>query len=456
MCIITSCREQATVIIEGKYKLCATHADLPLVNCGRGQCNKIVAIGEQSVVGHRTYGPPSNVILCDDCDRLEKTRCGACGRIITVGGHNFTGRTTYPSPSSIIVCDRCEDLPKTSCPRCTKLLTVGDVTVAEGRIYPAPSNITVCVDCHALQTTRCANCTRVVTIGGHNFVQTSTYGAPSNIVLCPTCEALPKRNCAKCTRIVRIDARNLVALTPYPDQQNQTFLLCTTCVPTVNHRCRACGFPAGYTVDNVQRPLANASFIHREGDQTDIVGWRCPLCTVGPLRNTGEAQAAYAAAVQWMTNWVVNVCQGNYPAYGTRLEWSIDRDATFQMTGNGMELGHCVTTTGGGQPTHRIRVLFYMRPLSYQQTMLHELTHALTNETGIGNKALIEGFCNYVAYLYLRHVSQTGSPAERTEALRAMARMEANPDQTYGVGFRTVRDTLAQAPNTALTWLAST
>lgn len=139
--------------------------------------------------------------------------------------------------------------------------------------------------------------------------------------------------------------------------------------------------------------------------------------------------------------------------------WSIDRDATFTMTGDGQELGHCLTTTysGGGPPTHRVRVLFYMRPISFQQTLVHELTHALINERGIGRKQLIGGFCNYVAYLFLRHVSDTGSTAaEQAEARRAIDRMQANDNVTYGVNFRTVRDTLADRPNDALTWLAST
>lgn len=98
-----------------------------------------------------------------------------------------------------------------------------------------------------------------------------------------------------------------------------------------------------------------------------------------------------------------------------------------------------------------------MRPLSFQETLLHELTHALTNHLRIGNKPLIEGFCNYVAYLYLKGVSETAnSTAARAEALRAIARMEANDDPAYGQGFRDVRDELRDTPNRAITWFAGT
>ena len=85
-----------------------------------------------------------------------------------------------------------------------------------------------------------------------------------------------------------------------------------------------------------------------------------------------------------------------------------------------------------------------------------ELTHALTNERAIGNKPLIEGFCNYVAYLFLTNVANTGTQGERAEARRAIARMEANDNVTYGENFRTVRDTLANHPTETLTWLAGT
>lgn len=53
-------------------------------------------------------------------------------------------------------------------------------------------------------------------------------------------------------------------------------------------------------------------------------------------------------------------------------------------------------------------------------------------------------------------MANTGTQAEQAEARRAIARMEANADATYGQNFRTVRDTLANRPTEALTWLAST
>jgi hypothetical protein len=372
--------------------------------------------------------------------------------------NNCTNAATARVGGTIKLCDTHaneDNFPRTRCGSCNKTVKIANTVFVRHTPFGAPSNIVLCETCVALPRVACGHCTKVVSVGGDTVATHTPFGAPSNIALCQTCAALPRVTCTKCQRILRVDTQNVAASSNYADG---AVILCGACNPTIAHRCRACSIPAACTnAEGAVESLPNASFIHQADDQSVIVGWRCSICTVGPLRTTAEAQTAYNAAAAWMTTWL-QTCQVAYPAYGARLEWSIDRDATFTMAGGGQELGHCVTTTyGGGRlPTHRIRVLFYMRPISFQQTLVHELTHALTNERGIGNKPLIEGFCNYVTYLFLTSVSNTGTLADRAEARRAIARMEANDDVTYGVNFRTVRNTLANRPTEALTWLAST
>ncbi|WP_018791628.1 hypothetical protein [Salinispora arenicola] len=155
-----------------------------------------------------------------------------------------------------------------------------------------------------------------------------------------------------------------------------------------------------------------------------------------------------------MRGWVES-CGEDYPGYGGRLTWSLNRDGEFTMDDSGQELGHCATTTHGDEPkTYNIQILCFMRPLSFQQTLIHELTHALTNEFRIGDKPKIEGFCNYVAYLYLKHV-QDSDPARRAEASRAIKRMMENTNKEYGEDFRDILELLGASAE-ALTWLSST
>jgi uncharacterized protein YlaI len=365
----------------------------------------------------------------------------------------------------IKLCTAHARLPRTTCRNCSKIISIGDTTIADKVTYNAPSSIVLCSDCDNLAKTNCGACNKILNVGNKTVNAKVTYDPPSDLVLCQACDTLPQVNCAKCQRVglvnghtVRDIRRAVVQVHLYPDEDNMVFILCAACTRESEFKCRACGIPAGYSDGGQSLTLPGATFITPENDRTNIIGWRCAICSVGALRNTAAAQGAYDAAVMWMTNWLRR-CGRDYPAYGNRLKWSIDRDNEFEIDDDGMELGHCETTPRGGGPdsTHKIQVLYFMRPLSFQQTMLHELTHALTNHLKIGNKPLIEGFCNYVAYLYLKEVSETAnSPADRAEALRAIARMEANDDPVYGQGFRDVRDELVNTPNRAITWLAGT
>lgn len=57
--------------------------------------------------------------------------------------------------------------------------------------------------------------------------------------------------------------------------------------------------------------------------------------------------------------------------------------------------------SGDGPKTYKLQMLCFLRPLSFQQTLTHKRTHALTNDFRIGDKPKIEGFCNNVTYLHL-------------------------------------------------------
>jgi len=150
--------------------------------------------------------------------------------------------------------------------------------------------------------THCRSCAKTVEIAGTVFVRYTPFGEPSNIALCQTCVVLPRVSCTKCQRILRVGDGNVAVSSNYADG---AVILCETCNPTIAHRCRACSTPAAHTNANGDVvPLPGASFIHQAGDENAIVGWRCSICTIDPLRNTGEAQDAYNAAVVWMTNWL--------------------------------------------------------------------------------------------------------------------------------------------------------
>jgi hypothetical protein len=154
-----------------------------------------------------------------------------------------------------------------------------------------------------------------------------------------------------------------------------------------------------------------------------------------------------------MKSWVES-CDEDYPGYGDRLAWDVARDATFQTEDDSLTMGLCETKPGD-QQTYQITVLNFIPPIAFQQTLVHELTHAFTNENGTGDKVKIEGFCNYVSYLFLKHIeSDAEDEDDRAEATRRLARMEDNNSLKYGVHFRQIRDELANQPAQAISWLS--
>ncbi|MGI5240077.1 ImmA/IrrE family metallo-endopeptidase [Dactylosporangium sp. CA-139066] len=328
----------------------------------------------------------------------------------------------------------------------------GTTTVGEGE-----DSFDLCdehADKELYPRTLCRCCRKAVRIADTPVRGNRPYGPPDDFRLCTkTCDLLPKDRCAGCRRIVRVGNNPIGNSSSYRDGKIR---LCATCVGQVvdGCDCRACGAPAAYRTADGLRPLRDASEVTPVGNEDTVVGRRCGVCSPGSLNSRQEAQQYYDVVVQWMTGWAQNNGVA-YPDYGNRLTWDVARDATFTTEAGGQTLGECVTKTRGNEPKrHEIQVLNFIRPIAFQRTLVHELTHAITNELNLGNHDKIEGFCNYVAYCFMRHIEANGqSAADQQEATDHIARMEANDDQEYGVNFRTIRDDLAQTPNGAIDWL---
>ncbi len=443
-CQAKGCGKDATHRISNVL-LCEEHANQQR-HCSGG-CAKLLQVANVNLAVHNSY-KGGEFLLCEACDRLDKKTCTYCRTIVKVGGRTTT--TNRPYGDTTQLCENCDQLDKKTCTNCNTIVKVEGRTTTTNRPYGNTTQL--CENCDQLDKKTCTNCGSIVEVEGRTTTTNRPYGNTTQ--LCENCDQLDKKTCTNCGSIVSVEGETRVIYTPYNDGE---IPLCGRCDTLVGQRCRACTAPSTVrTPDGRDQQLAGASRIHPVGDEATTVGWRCRVCTKNPLRNTDDVttRQAYGNAETWMRGWVES-CGKVYPGYGDRLTWSMDRDGEFTLDGDGQELGRCTTTTHGDLPkTYRIQVLTFMRPLSFQQTLIHELTHALTHEFGIGDKPMIEGFCNYVAYLYLEHV-RTSDFVRAAEAARAIQRMTENPNQAYGVNFRHIRDQLRLDPTQALNWFES-
>ncbi len=96
-----------------------------------------------------------------------------------------------------------------------------------------------------------------------------------------------------------------------------------------------------------------------------------------------------------------------------------------------------VARTMAGDVTHRITrmyLLYGMPSTEMIGTIAHELTHVwlFQQEEKDREKALVEGSCNYAAYLILDKMGTD-------QAKFIIDNMENNPDTSYGEGFRRIK-----------------
>lgn len=321
------------------------------------------------------------------------------------------------------------------------------ITVAGG------VKVQLCATHAGFLRTKCKACGKFVRIGEIDVADNQPYGAPSNLVLCTACDGLRKVACPVCRRILEVDGQVFANIQPYAG--GKVNLCADPCDAQVVDRCVVC------TTPTTTRPAANLGPVMVRGasevkaPSQQVVGLRCEVCSVNPITSTAAAQPYYNAAVAWMTGWV-GASGGSYPAYDGRLTWQVALDGTFgQHSAPGHPLGRC-RLVDGQPPTYQISILSHMRPISFQASLLHELTHAWAFENSVGNKPLIEGFCNYVAYLYLQHLKDTATDADRAEAGACIERMEQERVKEYGPDFLRIRQTLAAAPKTAISWFKHT
>ena len=342
-----------------------------------------------------------------------------------------------------------QDFARTHCRVCRLVVQVGGQTVNSHRPYPDPDGFVLCTgtdSCDLLQRFECRGCDRIVKIGDQKTILTNfPYGAPSNLRLCEDCDDHPSKfSCKGCQKILRTNNRNLFGYQPYADGAVN---LCTgpgSCDPRVGATCRVCSTPAALNPP-VGEGLVDLPGTRRVTRDGATIGWRCQVCSAQPLTGRPAATAFVGAVTGFVRDLFID-CGWAYPAYAERLAWDLASETQFttENNGQGRTLGRCVTTTSDiNPPTHSIQILNYMSPLVFQQTLAHELTHAFTNENGIGNKQRIEGFCNWVSYLFLVHIQNTGNDRRQAEAATRLERMESDPSPTYGQDFREIRNFLA-------------
>jgi len=375
-----------------------------------------------------------------------------------INGCDNAGTTTVGSGADTFqLCQEHADqtkFPRTGCRVCGKAVRIADTAIRSNQPYGPPDSFRLCMICDALAKANCASCGKIVRIGDQPIGGNQPYGEPDNLRLCLACEDLAKVECDGCRRILKVGQTQIVD--SVRNHRNRRIRLCVACDDAVTEpcHCRACGAPAAYQSQTGRTALRGAAAINPVSNTATVVGRRCAVCNAGSLNSKEEARQFYDAAVQWMTGWARENGEA-YPDYGVRLQWDVARDATFTTEAGGQTLGECETTTHGSAPkTYSIQVLNFIPPIAFQRTLVHELTHALTNELNIAERQKIEGFCNYVAYRYMRHLASTAqSGSDRDEATEHIKRLDDNPNERYGVDFRTIRDALLNKDNDGIGWL---
>ena len=106
----------------------------------------------------------------------------------------------------------------------------------------------------------------------------------------------------------------------------------------------------------------------------------------------------------------------------------IDRDV--QLTAGGAPLGRVVDETND---VTQVSCLFGLPKAMLGATLAHEYGHCFLHINGFGvDGQVAEGVCELFAYLWLPHA---GAGPEKERRYRVHT-IEANPDPTYGGGFR--------------------
>jgi hypothetical protein len=417
MCDVVGCdTEWTTEAISARKvttQLCAAHK-APELRTGCLGCRVVLQVGEKAIKAIRTSEAPrpshaygGGQLLCHDCNRLSSpVVCANCTRVARLNGKVLSGGVGQDEPFAWALCGTCLPGGYTRCSaNCGRLARVG-TTLQPGAaavLGADPAQVT-CGTCTTAGTTQCNGCRKLVLVGG------------------------------KVVGGVRVK--------PY---RGRLYLCSDTagCESRVTRRCKLCDTPA------------RLSTTTRLGAAVELAGgtWRCMFCAPDRVTAITPTNPLIVQVLQFLDRFLAH-CGVPRPGLAGRITWQLATDA--QMTTGastshrGQTYGHC-TSVG---LAHTIQLLGDVPPLRFQQTVAHELAHAVTNELGLDTHANIEGFCNWAAYLFLAEVRNT-EPQRAGEAQRLIDLMEKEQNPTYGENFLLVRRTI-EAPSQSFNYLRGT
>jgi hypothetical protein len=379
------------------------------------------------------------VALCKNHNQPSSwTRCPCCLIVVRVGVASV-GTVHQYGPDQYL-CGYCHGRVTATCVGCGRaVLANGTLLVKGSQQMTQPVARTICGLCITAGYKECPGCSEIVSVGGKARIPAKDIDG-SEYAICRNCETNGGvGRCMACQRLVKVGQRPLEDCQPY---RHQTRYLCKgkgRCGSKLTGTCGLCGTPT--QVDN--QKLTGAVLV--AGTR-----WRCEFCAPGNIAALPSAATLIQQVHTFMGEWLT-FCGLTYAPFGTRL--TVRLAATLTGTHGGQTYGRCESTGTGTTSQHTIEVLRDLPPIRFQQTLVHELTHAVTHELDYSGRTRIEGFCNYAAYLFLHGRLNTATGLDKVNAKYLLGELERSENQVYGQAFRDIRDALQSHPRGAFTFL---
>jgi hypothetical protein len=406
-------------------------------------CDVVGCLGGSGTKVPSTRGV--TVALCDVHGKAKADwlRCPdpQCRVVVRVGKDLIGSQEPRPHGPDQYLCSACEDRALVECAGCRRIATIDGTSVIPGTIkQTTPVTRLFCGTCVAETFTQCAGCRAVLTVGKREVQKPRDL--PGGVKLCGTCASAPPTRCGGCARLVLAGQHVVVDCQPY---HGGAFHLCKDrCVPKVTASCKLCGTP---TMVGTAKMAGAESLGGTDGQPRT---WRCKVCATGWIRELPQVTPV-TEVLTFMRDWVL-FCGATFTPFTGRLTLSLAEDGALTSVHGGQTYGVCTPLGVGTTSTYTVRLLSHLPPLRFQQTLVHELTHAVTHELGMSARRDIEGFCNYAAYLFLSGIRDTGG-ARGQEAAWLLGQLEQDSNPVYGVAFRAMRDRLQSTPRQAFTHL---
>jgi hypothetical protein len=187
-----------------------------------------------------------------------------------------------------------------------------------------------------------------------------------------------------------------------------------------------CGFCGRFIVGK----LVEKSVVFQDGRH------HCGECISTAVFESGEAKSLLKEVAEWLDDFGLGVDP-------KLIEVSlVNKDALRRLAAGESQdargfVDHEVTRTLSGDVTHqatRMYLLYGIPRTEMIGTIAHELTHVwMFLQSGKErDKALVEGSCNFSAYLILKKIGTD-------QAMFIIDNMQNNPNAAYGEGFRLIK-----------------